>query len=706
MRIQEIQRSYADPADDWESTGQLDTVPNMKMVPGSDRYGYVLRQFAGQELLNFTGSDLAINFYDTKPEGSDKVLYIGYLQFRNFNAFGFKNGVQVSNVMLDRRYRGKDIGVMMYTTALQLGYTIVADDSQTAPARKLWIKLNQTPGVTVRGLTLIMRGEIDPTVASEFTNQNKILANQKKLKRLGATPLTPVDSVSQFGEIPFVFPVSPGKEGSELVGKNLKIYSSQHPEDTEKYVILYAQWTGSLQSVTEEVDNKPTIGINVRSDGNIDYASLIVDGKKKYESRKTDSLRPYVGRTVGIVRTGNGPAVAIGQVTIGEPIVVDAEKFDKLRKQHLVPQGSLFDIGVNDTKYLYPMINPIRWDNEKLIKNKGIVARKIEEQELTEFDYNKHVKMLNAYMQKLGYSYIGHGTDAHVFAKEEGPVIKVLIPENGDISTAKNPFLAFLNYCEKNANNPHLPKFIETTKQPIQLGAEKFDQVVMERLEELDPDYDEMIIDMMYSIDEGRPLDPQYRQYANFYKTLKSVIATGTKLGFSNDIIAHDYSNVMQRGDTLVIADPWVSAGLKEELSEGLIDFVQRKLGLKWGQAGDVIKGSVVAEYLDSQGDTIDSDKYINSKFKLMNISDDEAAKYREISDRSGWPSTTPYEKIKDWGIDDYKMNRIRRNDVTYQSLMKHIPVVSKRGFIINGNHRIARAIELGIDPIPVLKEI
>jgi len=475
---------------------------------------------------------------------------------------------------------------------------------------------------------------------------------------------------------------------------------------------VYDDDSGPIEMVKQlsdnvmESTNKPTIGINVRSDGNTDYASLIVDGKKKYESRKTDSLRPYVGRTVGIVRTGNGPAVAIGQVTIGEPIVVDAEKFDKLRKQHLVPQGSLFDIGANDTKYLYPMINPIRWDNEKLIKNKGIVARKIQEQELTEFDYNKHVKMLNDYMQKLGYSYIGHGTDAHVFAKEEGPVVKVLIPENGDISTAKNPFLAFLNYCEKNANNPHLPKFIETTKQPIQLGSEKFDQVVMERLEELDPDYDEMIIDMMYSIDEGRPLDPQYRQYASFYKTLKSVIATGTKLGFSNDIIAHDYSNVMQRGDTLVIADPWVSAGLKEELSEGLIDFVQRKLGLKWGQAGDVIKGSVVAEYLDSQGDTIDSDKYINSKFKLMNINGDEAEKYREISDRSGWPSNTPYEKIKDWGIDDYKMNRIRRNDVTYQSLMKHIPVVSKRGFIINGNHRIARAIELGIDPIPVLKEI
>jgi hypothetical protein len=141
-------------------------------------------------------------------------------------------------------------------------------------------------------------------------------------------------------------------------------------------------------------------------------------------------------------------------------------------------------------------------------------------------------------------------------------------------------------------------------------------------------------------------------------------------------------------------------------LNEGVIDFVQRKLGLRWGQVGDVVKGSVVAEYLDSQGDTIDSDKYIDSKFKLINITAAEAEKYREISDLSGWPGNTPPEKVKGWGIDDYKMNRIRRNDVTYQSLMKHTPVVSRRGFIINGNHRIARAIELGMDPIPVLKEL
>jgi hypothetical protein len=136
--------------------------------------------------------------------------------------------------------------------------------------------------------------------------------------------------------------------------------------------------------MAEEQSSTPTMGINVRSDGDIDYASLIVDGQKKYESRKTDSLGPYVGKTVGIVRTGSGPAVAIGQVTIGEPIVVDAEKFNKLRKQHLVPQGSKFDIDVDGTKYLYPMINPVRWANERLIKHRGIVSRKIQEQGVSE----------------------------------------------------------------------------------------------------------------------------------------------------------------------------------------------------------------------------------------------------------------------------------------------------------------------------------
>ena len=166
---------------------------------------------------------------------------------------------------------------------------------------------------------------------------------------------------------------------------NVKFFDVKDADDELEWLVQIGQ-----QGLSEgKSNNIPTIGINVRTDGDIDYASLIVDGEKKYESRKTDSLRPYVGKTVGIVRTGNGPAVAIGQVTIGEPILVDAEKFNRLRKQHLVPQGSKFDIDSTGTKYLYPMIDPVRWNNEKPIKHKGIVSRKIQEQGVAEAEIQR-----------------------------------------------------------------------------------------------------------------------------------------------------------------------------------------------------------------------------------------------------------------------------------------------------------------------------
>lgn len=128
--------------------------------------------------------------------------------------------------------------------------------------------------------------------------------------------------------------------------------------------------------VFENDESVPTIGINVRSDKTVDYADLIVDGKKYYESRRSDSLRPYVGRRVGIVKTGAGPAMAIGEVTVGEPTVVDEKQFRKLQDKHLVPRGSSFDIKPGTTKYLYPMLDPVRYDRPKSVGH-GIIARKI-----------------------------------------------------------------------------------------------------------------------------------------------------------------------------------------------------------------------------------------------------------------------------------------------------------------------------------------
>ena len=133
--------------------------------------------------------------------------------------------------------------------------------------------------------------------------------------------------------------------------------------------------------------NKPiiseSIGINVNQDGENRYADKIVDGEKTLETRGSDSLRPYVGKRVAIVRTGDGPAKAIGAVTIGEPIKVTTQKqFDQYRDQSLVPKDSRFDIAPGGVKYLYPLENPVRYETERDV-GLGIVARKVIEPSLS-----------------------------------------------------------------------------------------------------------------------------------------------------------------------------------------------------------------------------------------------------------------------------------------------------------------------------------
>ena len=131
-------------------------------------------------------------------------------------------------------------------------------------------------------------------------------------------------------------------------------------------------------SKTSKPPSDNVMGINVRSDtkNNLSYADLIIDGKKTFETRDTNSLKSYIGKNVPIVKTGEGDAKAIGTVTIGEPIEVDAEQFRQLQNQHLVPEGSTFDIKEGKTKFLYPLSNPKRFNTDLNVAS-GIVSRKL-----------------------------------------------------------------------------------------------------------------------------------------------------------------------------------------------------------------------------------------------------------------------------------------------------------------------------------------
>ncbi len=120
----------------------------------------------------------------------------------------------------------------------------------------------------------------------------------------------------------------------------------------------------------------PNIGINVNA-GSQNYTDKILDGSKTIETRDTDSLRPYVGRRVGIVRTGAGPATLVGYMNIEEPTVYQSEaQFRSDEARHRVPAGDEFDIKKGGIKYGYPVSNVEAVAPEQLA-SRGIVARKL-----------------------------------------------------------------------------------------------------------------------------------------------------------------------------------------------------------------------------------------------------------------------------------------------------------------------------------------
>ena len=117
------------------------------------------------------------------------------------------------------------------------------------------------------------------------------------------------------------------------------------------------------------------IGINVNS-RELPYADWIVNGEKRFESRDSNSLGHCIGRRVAIVRTGGKAVEAIGEVLLGPPIVVDEEQFRLMEPIHLVPKDSRYDVPPGGIKYLYPLYDPVRYE-QPLPVSYGVVTRQV-----------------------------------------------------------------------------------------------------------------------------------------------------------------------------------------------------------------------------------------------------------------------------------------------------------------------------------------
>jgi hypothetical protein len=106
-----------------------------------------------------------------------------------------------------------------------------------------------------------------------------------------------------------------------------------------------------------------------------DFTGQILRGEKKIETRFKPTLSDFIGKRVGIIRTGTSkakkghPAISylVGSAIIGEPIVYhNEEEFDRDYDKHLVDRNSEFYIRSGKVKYGYPMLDVRRMEPVEL----------------------------------------------------------------------------------------------------------------------------------------------------------------------------------------------------------------------------------------------------------------------------------------------------------------------------------------------------
>lgn len=124
------------------------------------------------------------------------------------------NTWEVQVVVVDPDYRSQKLGLALYGIALsELKLTLKAGKTQTKHGQAMWLKLNQMPGVEVRGVTKARHRDYQPRKQNQVIGQNK-----------------------QY--VFYTFPIKAGSRSMKSAQRGVPLYSYDTPST------MIAQWTG------------------------------------------------------------------------------------------------------------------------------------------------------------------------------------------------------------------------------------------------------------------------------------------------------------------------------------------------------------------------------------------------------------------------------------------------------------------------------
>ena len=197
--------------------------------------------------------------------------------------------------------------------------------------------------------------------------------------------------------------------------------------------------------------------------------------------------------------------------------------------------------------------------------------------------------------RQLGYSQIGSGADATVWAKDSSHVIKILMPEDAG-SRAEQIFRKFYEFSMAHQDLACVPKFNEVNT--VDINGKGYTQIEMERLAPIEegtfmqgivwllsdyvteqtawetierelampdtweiysPNYANALAKTWQSLLENPAGKKTYAMYRQLYNVMKLLFVAGAINKFGWDLHT---ANVMQRNNGQpVIIDPWFSSG-------------------------------------------------------------------------------------------------------------------------------------------------
>lgn len=203
------------------------------------------------------------------------------------------------------------------------------------------------------------------------------------------------------------------------------------------------------------------------------------------------------------------------------------------------------------------------------------------EEFLGEYDQGADTDEIFRQLEQAGYQYLGGGQDATVWGRDEGEVLKVLMPSETK-EEAERSFMIFHNACQAMQNNPHVPQFIDQASV-FEINGVDYMQISMERLQPITLNSEEQyIVWGLSDLVVDHPIweeaisalnDPEFwegarvnaKQIASIvknignYKDLFDTMQAFYKIARSNGLGWDLHTeNVMQRSNgTLVITDPF-----------------------------------------------------------------------------------------------------------------------------------------------------